>query len=197
MDAYDALVWLGGVVWDAIGEVVLAARDCMVWLRDISDKCIEVGAAPGWVTPSGFPVLQHYKKGRSKLVNLKIGDPLAIRLTQPVNKDDARKHRNGIAPNFIHSLDAALMVRTVNRANQLGVKDFMMIHDSFATHAANAGVLADVIRDEAVSMFSEDLLENFRGQIQELVGDAFVVPPPPAYGTLDITGLLQSRYFFA
>jgi DNA-directed RNA polymerase len=197
MDAYDALVWLGGVVWDAIGEVVLAARDCMVWLRDISDKCIEVGVAPGWVTPSGFPVLQHYKKGKSKLVLLKIGDPLAIRLTQPVNKDDARKHRNGIAPNFIHSLDAALMVRTVNRANQLGVKDFMMIHDSFATHAANAGILADVIRDEAVSMFSEDLLENFRGQIQELVGDAFVVPPPPASGTLDITGLLQSRYFFA
>lgn len=197
MDSYDALVWVGKLLWKAIGEVVIAARECMDWLRAVSDIVVAAGKTPAWTNPVGFPVVQRYQKGTREVVRLRLDRDATIWHIGESPIADARKHRNAIAPNFIHSLDAALMVRTVNRADQHGVKDFMMIHDSFATHAANAGVLADVIRDEAVRMFSEDILGDLRDQLQEIVGDAFVLPPPPATGTLDITGLLESRYFFA
>jgi DNA-directed RNA polymerase len=83
----------------------------------------------------------------------------------------------------------------VLRAKEEGVTAFMMIHDSFATHAADAGIMADVIRDEAIQMFSGNPLEDLRQQAMEILG--VEVPPPPPQGSLDIELLRLSRYFFA
>jgi DNA-directed RNA polymerase len=195
MDAYNAMTWISGLVWEAIEDTVVAARDGMAWLRDLSDLFMKHGHPPTWVAPSGFPVHQYYKKGKKHRVKFTLGRPLTVIRIKETEKLNTLKHRDAIAPNFIHSLDASLMTRTVLRAKEEGVTAFMMIHDSFATHAADAGIMADVIRDEAIQMFSGNPLEDLRQQAMEILG--VEVPPPPPQGSLDIELLRLSRYFFA
>ena len=50
----------------------------------------------------------------------------------------ASKAIQGCAPNLVHSTDAALLLMTVSKCvNDYGVTNHMMIHDSFATTAAD------------------------------------------------------------
>ena len=60
-----------------------------------------------------------------------------IRIRSTTNKVDKRRQANGISPNFVHSLDATVMLLTVAYAKQKGIVDFAMVHDSFGTLAAN------------------------------------------------------------
>jgi DNA-directed RNA polymerase len=74
-----------------------------------------------------------------------------------------------------------------------------MIHDSYGTHAADSQFLAEMLRQVFVKMFSDNLLENLLEGIKSQVpgkppGD---FPPVPVTGTLDITSVLESRFFFA
>ena len=54
---------------------------------------------------------------------------------------DRRKHELGIAPNFIHSLDAAHLFMTCDSANKAGLT-FSAIHDSYWTHPNNVEKLS-------------------------------------------------------
>jgi DNA-directed RNA polymerase len=195
MDAYDAMTWIGKLVWEEIGSTVIAAMSGMKWLRAVSDICATKGRPVSWVSPSGFAVTQHYQQGRSKHIVFTLDRPVHIFIRQDTKKISTRKHRNGIAPNFIHSLDAALMVETVNQSYAKGVESFMMIHDSFATHACDAPVMADTLRQCAVEMFSGNLLEDLRRQLTDQTG--LELPECPPQGTLDLTLLQHSKYFFA
>ena len=72
-----------------------------------------------------------------------------------------QKQRNGVSPNFVHSLDATALHKTVIRAHkELGINDFAMIHDSYGVHAADCEEFSKLIRDVFVGMFSVDLLRG-------------------------------------
>ena len=75
-----------------------------------------------------------------------------------------------------------------------GVESFQMIHDSYGTHAHNTPILADLLRKAFVKLYQEfDPLEEFRQAALEVVDQ---VPNPPKRGELDITEVLDSKYFF-
>ena len=87
---------------------------------------------------------------------------------------------------------------TTARAFEGGITDFSMIHDSFATHAANSEDLADYIRLAFVGMYQRhDVLEQFRQTMQTRIGPGTTLPNPPRKGDLIITAVLDSPYFFA
>jgi DNA-directed RNA polymerase len=195
LDAHEAMTYFGGVVWGKVKETVIAAFSAMEWLREISDRAASLGKSIEWVTPTGLKVVQTYRKGRKKLVVMSIGKPMTYWFPNPTPHIDKPKSRNGLCPNFIHSLDASLMCKVTNRLTGMGVGSLMMIHDSFATHAHDAPLMARVVRDEAVMMFSGNLLEGFRNQVQDQLG--VPIPPPPPQGELDITQLSHAKYFFA
>lgn len=196
-DAYEFLSWLAKLVWAEIGKTVVSAIEGMGWLRRVSDIVSKLEKSPSWITPTGFIIRQRYRKPKSVRIDTYLGRRVAITYNDDRHsKLSVVKQRNGIAPNYIHSLDAALMVRTVNAAKIEGVECFMMIHDSFATHAADAEIMARCLRAEAVKMFQGNLLEDLREQIQEQVGD-IEIPPPPIQGSLDLNDILVSKYFFA
>jgi len=69
-----------------------------------------------------------------------------------------------------------------------------MIHDSYGTHAHNTPKLASLLRRAFVKLYQEfDPLEEFRQAALEVVDQ---VPNPPKKGELDITEVLDSKYFF-
>jgi DNA-directed RNA polymerase len=203
-EPYAAAQYLGKIVWEVTGEVVIAARVAMDWLQEVAKVVAKAGQGITWTTPSGFVVKQDYRKAKSREVELfTYGQRVRVRIAEGyVDKIDARKMSLAIAPNFVHSMDAAHMLRTVEALlDVVGPSIHLsMVHDSYATHACDAEALSYAIRQSFVEMYQEaDWLESFREEIAAQLPEeiAALLPPVPAKGDLEITEVLTSLYFFA
>ena len=199
-DSWDASEYLAAVLWDCIGQVVIAAREAMDWLRGAA-KVASKGDLPiRWTTPAGFPVLQDYRETSAKKLTIHIdGRARQLLVTKDGDKLDRRRQALGISPNFVHSCDASHMMLTVVLARANGIDDFAMIHDSYGTHAGNAGILAAALRQAFVDQYTGDVLGAFRDELVEQLPLelAAELPPLPFSGDLDLTNVLVSQYFFA
>lgn len=190
--------WLGSRVWSAIGEVVVAARLAMGWLQEVTRKISSEGPIQ-WTTPSGFVVVQAYPQlSKKRIETTLLGSTFRPQIHEEVpDTIDRRRQANGIAPNFVHALDASALTLTVNLAAKRGLDKFAMIHDSYGTTAAQTPALAKALRESFVSMYSgENVLEVFA---REVVPDHLkeTTPSVPMVGGLDLSETLNSRYFFA
>lgn len=196
----EAAHWMGSAIWQAIGEVVIAARGAMDWLQKLAKAANEHDSPLTWWVPSGLPVRQHYLKTRSRRLKLHVGETWSqVSVAEDTNHLDSLRQANGVSPNFIHSLDGAALSLTVCRAAQYGVEAFSMVHDSYGTHAADAQVLADSLREVFVEMFDEkDLLAQIEDDARRSCpGHELDVPPRPPFGNLVVSDVLESEYFFA
>jgi DNA-directed RNA polymerase len=192
--------YLSEVNWDAIGQTVVAARLAMDWLQKAAQVVAANDLPISWVTPSGLPVLQSYRKVFGKEYDFDV-EGKRYRMTLKVEGDklDRRKQSSGISPNFVHSLDAAHLMRTITYCTEAGITSFAMIHDSYGSHAADADILLGQLRRAFVDQYSLDILNDFRDQmIAGLpVELANKIPAIPPMGTLDLSGVLDSEYFFS
>lgn len=184
--------------WPAIGDVVVAARQAMAWLKRTSvailSEQLRMGAADpviAWKTPSGFLATQCYFEFKLHQIRSHLHGDIRIRVAQEIDTPDIKRHASGMAPNFIHSMDAAHLHLTAAAASKAGIKDLAMIHDDFGTHAANSEKLFHIIREQFHYMYS-----NFK-PLEELAEKYPAAPPPPESGTLDISEVLESEYFFS
>jgi DNA-directed RNA polymerase len=100
------------------------------------------------------------------------------------------------APNVIHSLDACHLAMTVRAAHAEGIDAFALIHDSYGTHACNVDTLGRVLREQFVELYSGDWLAEFERQVREYAPDV-ALPERPEQGSLDVTRVLASPYFFS
>jgi len=97
-------------LWNALGEVVKGPRQIMDWTRKLATCCNKHRSPISWVSPSGFRVIQAYPLMQLRRVTTRLGDK-SVKLT--VYKDlealDPLKQAQSLAPNWIHSLDAACL----------------------------------------------------------------------------------------
>lgn len=198
-EPYNAARYLGEIVWEATGQVVVAARVAMDWLQECAKIVAKEGHNVQWTTPSGFVVKQDYRKLKSRKVELQA---LGVRVTTRVamgntDKVDSRKMAASIAPNFVHAMDAAHMLRTIEVMTDTDKSlHFSMVHDSYATHAADTETLSNLIRQSFVQMYQEgDWLQRFKDEIEEQTG--LELPEVPPSGDLYLPDVLKSLYFFA
>lgn len=200
-ERFKAAGFLAGFVWDSIGEVVVSARTGMDWLRSTSRAVVKNEVPVVWQAPSGFIVVQAYANLKLREVKTRFGDKvIKLQVAEELDTLDVTRNVNGVAPNFVHSLDAAHMVDTIGRCLDDGIEDFAMIHDSYGTHAANTDVLADHLRAAFVEMYAKnDPLVDFWERQRVAAGQEFAegIAEPPAKGTLDIASVLDSQFFFA
>jgi DNA-directed RNA polymerase len=110
-------------VWPAIGDVVVKGVQLMSWLKTSSRKIVKHGKDPviSWMSPSGFPAHQTYYKTASFQVKTRLHGSYYIRTTEKKDEPDAGRHASGMAPNFVHSLDAAHLHMTVAALAEQGV----------------------------------------------------------------------------
>jgi len=200
---HDASVYMAGIIWEAIGDVVVAAKGAMAWLKKVSDVLSEVGLPIRWTSPIGFPVLQEYREQVGERVNVFVGGQrLRLTLVSDSSKLASRRQKAGIAPNFVHSLDSAHLISTVNLGLLNGLENFAVIHDSFATHACDVSMLNAVLREAFVEQYRGNILEDFREEVIEqlrVTAPEMVekIPPTPPMGNLDIEAVKDSDFFFA
>lgn len=194
-EGYKALLWLTAVVSQALDSIIGSAKECMGWLRDVADVCSEHSVTMRWTSPSGFLVVQGYEnKARGRV---KTYSGVQVRFRYLDGELSARRQRNGISPNFVHSLDAAALAKSVVSAHEAGMRDFMVVHDSFGCHAADVDDLLAHILGVYHDIFKNDCLQEFREQIELQLPIGVKLPDPPALGNLDVRLLLDSQYFFS
>lgn len=199
---FKASLFLQPLVWEAIGRTVIAARQVMDWLKKVASAVAAEGQPLTWTTPDGLPILQAYPEFKHRRVKTTLdGTMVQLSLSEDGLEVDKRRQASGIAPNWVHSLDAAAMREYVNIAKENGIDHFAMVHDSYGTLAADVQSMSEALRRAFVRMYQEhDVLEEFLEAVardipEETRGELRAMLPPK--GTLDISLVEQSDFFFA
>lgn len=165
------------------------------YLKEIITVANDLNKHVEYVTPSGFKVVHYYNIVNTRRSVAKLFGNKELSFFIASGDVNCRAAIQAIAPNFIHSLDAAHMFMTLDKMLTAGIYNLSMIHDSFGCHANYVGKMRDILRKEFVEIHSENQLENFRKCVQNQLG--VVLPEPPQTGDLNVSEVLESDYFFA
>lgn len=190
--------YMAKLIWDAVQTTVIKAVQGMEWLQKVARAVTKNGEVIQWTTPMGFIVQQPYMVYQVKTFKMRFLHIIKrfydAEMTGTV---DRRKQSQAIAPNFIHSMDASHLQLTVNRAAEAKISNFAMIHDSYGTSLAKAGLLFRLIRECFIEMYlTHDVLTAFERDISPFIMDKQKLPPQPTKGTFDIDQIKESLYAF-
>ena len=144
-----------------------------------------------WVTPSEFPVIQDKRHLEHRRIKTQLLGEVIFNLVTVGEKDvNVDKHRNCSAPNFIHSMDAALLHMSFAGFD----RPFTLIHDSILTTASDMGEMAKVIREQFTELYSGDLDTIPLAKFAKVLGVA--TPAHLILETMDVAEVGESTYFF-
>lgn len=218
-----AATYMASQVWDAVNSVVEKAAEGMRFIQKCAQLCAHEAKPLIWTSPIGLPVVHAYEDYNINRVRIFLYDKeitpaeasknskvmsngdvmncimLNIRTT-PKGTLDKMKQRNAAAPNFIHSLDASHLMFSVLAGLENGIEDFMLIHDSFATHAADTEDFSYLIREQFVAMYEHfDVMQRLYNSAYSQLNDKsrMDMVDIPERGNLNLREVLVSDYAFA
>jgi DNA-directed RNA polymerase len=181
---------LAGTMREAMKIVVPGPIAVMEWIKTSARSYFKEekgGDKVTWESPSGFPVIQDKRTPNVRRVRTQLlGDSISTAVGDGYKGPNVQKHCSGSAPNWIHSLDSALLHNSFAGFDQ----PFTLIHDSILTTATDMGYMSKVIRDEFVEIYKE--LPLYR--LSEALGAE--VPEGMVKNDLDLEACTNSVYFF-
>lgn len=193
---YAALAVATRLVWDSIGEVVVAARAAMDFIQKVARQVGKADMPMQWTTPLGFVVEQAIYKQSSQRIETQLMGRMDFTLYQAKDEIDAAKMVTSAAPNFVHSMDASHLMMSVNGFSDAGMHSIAVIHDSFGTHAGRTDELRSILKQKMRDMYQERMLDKLREEVEDSLLDV-VDAEIPHVGTLDLDKILASEYTFA
>lgn len=201
----------------AIENELGRAQALMKWMQRCARLVAKLNQPICWTTYVGLPVLQINPELKPrKEININIDAAIALsskskkrRRTLSFraykNKISTNEAANGIVANLVHSQDAAHMMLVTHAAKAAGINSLRMVHDSFATHAGDMEQFSRIIRETFVDLYTrDDPVERFHQDCrQRLAADAKLIKTfekeagIPERGSLDVTQVLKSEFFFS
>jgi DNA-directed RNA polymerase len=186
--------WLTGLATVAIGSVVTSAREVMDWLQLLAVEANKRGLPLTWDTPDGKVVTQDYLNKREYTVRIPGMGKTTFHINDETLGINKNSQRNGMAPNFIHSLDAC-HARMTGRDMAVVTDDLGFVHDSFSCHAVHAPFMSYLIRETFIDMHKQPLLERLHASTQIQLD--CTLPAPPIVGDFNVSLVSGAEYFFA
>jgi DNA-directed RNA polymerase len=190
-------MWLAARINECFVDVAPGMLLAMGYLQSVSDVLTEENIPLHWVTPAGLHVEQARYMDEAICLSSEVSGKRRTR-TFYINGDTLSKkgQRAGVAPNFVHGVDASHMAMVVNDLYAKGVRNFHMVHDSFGAPFAQCGVVFDSTRDKFVELMSGDLLRDWTEAVTAgLSADGKAkLPSLPEYGDLDLNAVRDSVY---
>jgi len=191
--------YLATLIENAIAKNSPASVNYEEFIKQIATKILKKDTHIYWITPINYKVQQLEFKTKKESINLKDGGKITIHIFK--NEIDKKAHKSGILPNFIHSLDATHLYKTVNSCQSKRLKYFMTVHDSFATLPNDMDTLSQTLKEEFINLYNEPILED----LVEYIKKEFDIKTKK--GTLDVPyidkesfeleNIKNSNYFFA
>jgi len=189
---------MAAVIWDALATSCVAVFDTMAWMQAVARGITKGQKSIVWTVPgTGFPVYQRYfQKRKSSIVTVLAGRTIKVKCVQPTDRVDRQKAANGIAPNAVHSLDAAALMLTVVEAAKEGIS-LSTLHDSYGACASDCPALARILRESFIRLYSDhDVLGSLYDQLSKQWADPSECPLPPPQGSLDLQAVREAKFFF-
>lgn len=219
---WAAAGWMAKQSYAAVVDTVKAASGAMKYLKTVAGALAHEGHGLAYVTPVGLPVLHEYTEWDCKRVDVWLYDA-SMKVTDASSKDVVEgddvyrriqtnlrvrptkvvvksKQKSAVAPNVIHSMDAAHLMLTTLSACRAGVPAFSLIHDSFGCHASHMPVLFATVRSEMVAMYTNYCpLETIKRAADATLSEKGrkKIEDVPAKGDLDLELINSSDYAFA
>ena len=195
IEAKEVTNLLTALLWEAINNRMQGPVKVMEWFHASAKKILKVSKTIDWTTPTGAPVRQRYMRQDTHRVTTSVYGVQSVTIAEEAEKANGYKHSGGIAPNVVHSYDAAALQRATVTAKKLGIISLVCIHDSFAAHCTKITELHAAVRYSYHSIFSEDQLTTLKNQWENQYN--VLLSDVPVIGDIDIDALLESDYFFA
>jgi len=174
----------------AVREVFAGPCASMTFIQKTAGTKIKEGSNTlEWFTPSGFHVIQEYRKNESQPVSTRL---LGQRIQTWLNKEweerqiDLNKAKTAASPNLIHSLDASLLHLVFADCEY----PFTVIHDCVLGRSCDMDQMGTQIRDKFVEIYSQPVLQQWA----ESLGVEF--DETVMQNTLNINDVQESSYFF-
>jgi DNA-directed RNA polymerase len=197
-----AALYLAKHIYSAIEEVVQKPAQAMAMLQKCARALAHEGKPLSWTTPAGLPWCNRYHEVETQRVELWLSDVrMTIKLATGDKKEIAKdKAANGVAPNFVHALDAAHLQLTVNAAVAEGITQIATVHDSFGCLAPHARRFNAIIREQFVAMYEQhdvlaEVLERAKCDLSQHNWNR--LPDVVERGALDLKGVLNAPFAFA
>lgn len=202
--------YLAKRVLASIKDVVKGPAQAMEFMQKLAKALAHESKPLKWTSPAGLPCINRYHENTTEVIDLWCYDKGVKLRTQvtvatgyeaPIAKDKAAA---GIAPNFVHSHDAAHLLLTVAAAAEEGIGDIATVHDSFGCLPSRATRFNQIIREQFLKMYTDrdvltELLESARSDMtaanQWRLDEA--IQAMPAKGSLDLKEILNATYAFA
>lgn len=195
---FKAAQYLAQKIWKAVQSTVVAATTGMEYLKKIASALSKEGYPVEWVTPLGLPIQQIYLETKTETFRLRFGGAsvrynMYVTSVKEGEETDRHKQVNGVAPNFIHSLDATHLMMTINAAE---LSNYTTVHDSFGTSLGEASTLRKVVREQMVALYKQNNpLEDFKEHASQILREDIKIKLPQR-GGLDINEILTSKFVF-
>lgn len=199
LETYKPVAFLGKIIWESIGDVVGSAQRGMNFIRACMAALIDNDVTPFWMTPIGFPVRMRYENYDVITVSTRIGAKAKVlSLRQENGVQSKRKALNGGPANYIHSLDGfgGLLGHTVNLCAANGINHLGSVHDQILSLSGDYMKVSSCVRAATVDIFSRDLLNEFRQMVLTSLPSSVTIPSVPEYGSLDVSQVQDSDYYF-
>lgn len=203
-DIKEMSAYIRDKVLESLGITFRETQQCRSWLDRVARlvwSCQPTGlrCAFTWTTPLGLIVRQPYRKGRQ--TNLFSAHGFS-RINAGTIEPADRKQISALAPNLIHSLDATHLAMTALEMQRRDLS-MMAVHDSYWCHAADLPTLSSVLREQFVALYDNyDPLWELKEQWEEIFffdlrRHGARLPDPPKRGSLVLSEVLNSHYFFS
>lgn len=198
--------YFAGHVYKAIVERIKAPAAAMEFLQKIAKALAHEGKPVNWTTPTGVPWINRYHEPTVERLSIFLNDGgVKVRAQISVATGDHKeidkaKAANGVAPNFVHALDASHLLLTANAAVAEGITSIATVHDSFGCLASRATRFNAIIREQFALMYeTHDVLAEILAQASCDLTPANQnrLPPMPAQGPLDLKDIHNAQFAFA
>jgi DNA-directed RNA polymerase len=168
----DAITYLRMIITTATKNLAASAGRVMWWLKAMA--CIpNFHNHYGWLSPAGFNVshIYHVDIDPPPVKVKPLGGIKTERFSYKLRtfRVDKKKMRQKMPPNFVHSLDSSHLMNTVITCKKAGIDSFGMVHDSYASHAADVPLMSRILREEFVSLHKRDILIEFREDLKGFI----------------------------
>jgi DNA-directed RNA polymerase len=188
-------------------EAFVVAPEIREFLEGVADSLAKKEKPIEWVSPTGLPIsnLSRYKV--IPTVQTWLNDkPKRNRLTVGYGKFNKVKVVNSIAPNLIHSLDAAHLVAVANACAREEIT-LVLVHDCFATTANCIPRLQRILLEQLYELYAGaggELLAQVRDNAARALGSDVELKLLPQLGTRQPDGkffelyeILNAEYAFS
>ena len=177
---------IGNLMYEVCVENIRGGAEVMEWLRE-GINYINDGAVVSWTMPDGFIAFQVADESKNNRMKCSIGSRRVV-LRYYVFQDKPKKseHKNGIAPNWVHSYDSYLLRLIVN--GMPVEAPISTVHDQFSTCSYYVQELQETAKEAYKIIADRTVAEN-------ICEEAFGIHRPlPLVGSWDITEIDKAEF---